>query len=551
MGWAFSIAMHPCTPPPGAAAKTMPTISFENVGFHYTDPYAAVFTAVSLTLDTTWKTGLVGRNGTGKTTLLRLLRGDLVPARGRLHVPVAVGRFPSEPRSGAQPLRRLIKDCVAPFARWEREMQRCLATGDPASLKRYAELLELYQRHDGYRIDARIEQELAELGFEEAALDRDFDTLSGGEQTRALIAALFLRPDLFPLIDEPTNHLDLAGRMLLADYLNSKSGFLLVSHDRHVLEASTDHILSIHKESLRLHHAGFADWELQAVREELHESRRRTNLKREIRSLERSARRRRGWSTSKEKEKRGAYDKGRIGHMAAKQMRRARSIERRISAMVEEKRRLMRKVDKERRLKLEADGSGPQRLLAVEDVALDIAGRRIVDDVTLHVDRGDRLALIGPNGCGKTTLLRAIAGDLHCTAGIIHMPRHIQTVRAYQTPLWREGSLRAALRSLGADEARFRAIMDACGVSGHVFDRPLETFSQGELKKVDLCRSFLDPQQLLIWDEPLNYIDIPSRKEIERVILDTEPTLLFVEHDRRFIETAATRILQLPGRSQP
>jgi lincosamide and streptogramin A transport system ATP-binding/permease protein len=159
--------------------------------------------------------------------------------------------------------------------------------------------------------------------------------------------------------------------------------------------------------------------------------------------------------------------------------------------------------------------------------------------------RGDRIALIGPNGSGKTTLLRAISGEVTLTAGLIHLPRYLTAARAYQQPLWDGGLLRNHLRHLTMDETRFRNIMAAFGVTGEIFDRPLETFSQGELKKVDLCRSFLDPTHLLLWDEPMNYIDLMSREQIEAVVLKYEPTMLFVEHDRWFIDRIATGVVEL------
>ena len=241
--------------------------------------------------------------------------------------------------------------------------------------------------------------------------------------------------------------------MYLAEYLAKKPGFMLVSHDRHLLDGCADHILSIDGRGVKLHSTGFGHWREQMALEEEHERRRDAKLRRRIRSLEQAARQRRTWSQRKEKEKIGAYDKGFVSHQAARQMKRAVSIERR--------------------------------------------------------------------RCGN------------------------RYRRAYQTPLWQEGDLRTLLQREGVEEPRFRTTLGSMGVTGEVFERPLETFSQGERKKVDLCRSFLEPSHLLIWDEPLNYIDLLSREQIAEVVLSSKPTILFVEQDRWFIERVATSVLDM------
>jgi lincosamide and streptogramin A transport system ATP-binding/permease protein len=268
-------------------------------------------------------------------------------------------------------------------------------------------------------------------------------------------------------------------------------------------------------------------------------------LKREIRSLAKSARQRRGWSALKEKEKRGAGDKGFISRRAARQMKRALAIERRIRDRIAEKKELLRNMEKEYNLKLTTGRKSPEITLSIENVTVEIEGRRILRSFSLPVHRGERIAVVGPNGCGKTTLLRTISGELAPAEGRIYLPRHLKVVRAYQTPLWNRGYLRECLQDRGLDEASFRGAMGAFGVSGEIFDRPLETFSQGERKKVDLCRSFLHPTHLLLWDEPMNYIDLMSREQIEDAVLKGRPTLLFVEHDRWFIDRIATDVVEL------
>ena len=523
----------------------MPAIRFDDVSFHYESPFAPIFEGLSIRLDTTWRTALVGRNGRGKTTLLRLLLGELEPVRGAIEKPGAMRFFPFEVEQPARSVSEVVRGCVAPFTAWEAEMERLLEAGDEASLAEYALLLERYEREGGYQIDSRIERELAALGLGEEVLVRSFDSLSPGEQARALIGALFLGEEVFPLIDEPTNHLDLAGRERLGEYLATKPGYLLVSHDRHFLDLCCDHVVSIQRAEVRVTQGDFSTWKAQWEREQSREQREQERLKKDIRGLEAAARQRRGWSGKKEQQKIGAFDKGHIGHLAAKQMKRAQESERRRDRKLEEKKGLLKNVEKERKVRLRSEGKSPELVVSVDDVAVGKGEEPVLSGVSFRLERGERLAIVGPNGCGKTTLLDAIAGELPVLEGSIHRPGFLTVVRGYQTPRWERGLLREHLQQDGIDETLFRTTMGSLGVVGEIFDRVLETFSMGERKKVDLCRSFLAPAHLLLWDEPVNHIDLASREEIEEVILREQPTMLFVEHDRWFIERVATGVIEL------
>lgn len=523
----------------------MPAIALEGVGFHYDSPYASVFEALDLEIDASWKTGLVGRNGRGKTTLLGLVRKQIQPQRGRVAVPFETTHFPLLPPTAGGTTLDVVRSCVAPFRQWEAEMQRLLDAADSESLEAYGALAERYERLGGYDVDDRIEREFARLGMGRELLARRFDTLSGGESTRALVVPLFLREGVFPLIDEPTNHLDAAGRECLGDYLSSKRGFLLVSHDRALLDQCVDHVVAINRSDVRVHSGGFASWQTQEALERESERRRRANLSREVKAMKRAARERRDWSGKKEKQKQGAYDKGYIGHRAAKQMKRALHIERRTQERVDEKQQLLRNQEKERLLRLVPEERQPDTLIRLDGGSVALDGHPVLDGVGFRVGAGERVAIVGPNGCGKSTLLRVLAGELSLDTGVLERRRYLAVARAYQTPRWSRGVLREHLRGDGIEESRFRGVMGVLGVEGDVFERDLATFSEGERKKVDLCRSFLGSAHLWLWDEPMNYLDIPSREQIERAVLDYEPTLVFVDHDRTFVEQVATRVVEM------
>lgn len=525
----------------------MASIILHHVDFSYPSALEGVFSDLSFLLDMSWRTGVVGRNGQGKSTLLRLLAGELQPAAGTIEVPLPVRLFP-----GSQPDPRVstleaVRSQVAPFTEWERIMQGLLEDGSRPALERYAELHERYLAAGGYEVEAWIARELDAMGLPPDLASRPFGELSGGEQTRALIVALFLDDRAFPLIDEPTNHLDCEGRERLMSYLARKNGFLLVSHDRRFLDGAVDHVLSINRSDVRINAGTFTQWRTHMDEELLAEQRRRRRIERDVARLETAARSTRQHADSREGDKYrpGALDKGFIGHRAAKQMQRARNVERRIEAELEEKRGLLANAEKPRYLKVRTTSRADEQLLVAQNLTVAVGERVLFRDLSLAVAPGERIAVLGPNGCGKTTLLDVLAGETEPESGVVRRPGYVTLARSFQVPLWRRGALRDHLRQHGLDETRFRQLLGVLGVGADAFERDLATHSQGQQKKVDLCRSLLCGADVLLWDEPLNYVDLYSREQIEASVLEHRPTMLFVEHDQAFIERVATRIIRL------
>ena len=530
----------------------MASIVFNNVHFSYPAAATPVFEDLSLVLDTGWRTGVVGRNGRGKTTLLKLVSGELAAERGEVTGATGGRRFPAPVADPRRATRSVLKDALGPFTAWERDMADLLERGGEAALTAYADLHERYVARGGYRVDADLAREFDALGLHESLLDRPFATLSGGEQTRALIATLFLDPDGYPLIDEPTNHLDAAGRDRLMSYLAGRRGFLLVSHDRHFLDGSVDHVLSLNRSDVRINRGNFTQWRTHADEVLAHEARTRQRIERDVARLESAARdtRRNAASREGDKYRTGALDKGFIGARAARQMRRARSVERRIESELAERRGLLGNAEKSRRLDIGTRSrAGGAPLLSAGGVTLSGGGRVLLRRLDLEIRAGERVALTGPNGCGKTRLLDALCGTAQVDAGLIRRRPGVTIARGHQHPLWRRGLLRERLRDAGLDETRFRQLLGVVGVGADAFDRDLSTFSAGQLKKVDLCRCLATPADLLICDEPLNYVDLYSREQIEQAMLEDGPTVLFVEHDRRFVDAVATRVLDLTARA--
>ena len=525
----------------------MAMVSFHDISFYYSDPYHPVFDGLSLSLDTDWKTGFVGRNGRGKTTFLNLLLGSLKPQKGILSAPASFSPvlFPFPVPAPSLKAHIIIKESIAPFSLWEEEMRQALLRGKPEDMILYGEAQSLYTQFNGYEIDAAILREGALLDMGEELLDRPYETLSGGEQTKCQILALFLHPSPFPLIDEPTNHLDREGRACVAAYLRQKrEGFLLVSHDRSFLDDAVDHIIALNRVDTRIVHGNFSVYDQEKKRADSGERDRNRRLKKEIRRLTESSCDKEEWSRKKEKEKIGSGDKGAVGAQAARLMKRSMAIQRRALARIEEKKELLKNIESAHTLKMNIASCLPRQILTVSDLSVSYGGEPIFSGLSFSLERGSRLAVTGPNGSGKTTLLRAVLKEIPFS-GTIRLPRHIPLSRVSQFPRWHKGFLRPLLEASGPDETVFRNVLGILGVSGDIFSRPLETFSLGELKKAELARSLSEEAGLFVWDEPLNYLDLVSREQLEEAIIAYQPTLIFIEHDKTFIDRCATCMLSL------
>ena len=503
----------------------MSTIICRRLAFGYPGAEGDVFEDLDLAIDTGWRSALVGRNGRGKTTLLKLIHGELDAERGAIEASARTSYFPQQVANTQDRAYDVVKDAIAPFRRWEAEMDALLTAGDEAALARYGQLQEAYEEAGGYLIDAGIEAELAALAVDVATWQRPFSSLSGGEQTRCLLAGLFASDaqasgaDAFALIDEPTNHLDGDGRRALAAYLRTKPGFLLVSHDRAFLDACCDHVVALNRDTVDVERTSFSAWR-ERFRQRLQRQRaENAALRREIDRLGEIAADRRAGALKREREMPAHADKGFVSNRAKRQMRRALAAERRAETAAHERRETLADVEKDRRLKLTVAKGAPGRLVVANNLSVWRGGAPVFAEVSFTVAPGDRVAVVGANGSGKTTLLEQIESGPHRQSGSLSKPGHVTISRTFQHPQWRSGSLREHLGESGLDEPRFRQVMAALGVSGRTLEARLEDLSHGQRKKVDLARSFLADAQLLLWDEPLNFIDIDAREQIEDVLL--------------------------------
>lgn len=492
----------------------MSLIQVSDLTFSYDGSFDTVFENISFQIDSAWKLGLIGRNGRGKTTLLNLLMGNY-EYRGHILADMEFEYFPCPVEDPSVPAREVLTARIGFHEEWE------------------------------------LLRELSLLEVPEDVLERPFSTLSGGEQTKVLLASLFVQNEKFVLIDEPTNHLDLPARELVGRYLRSKKGFILVSHDRALLDRCVDHVMSINRKGIDIQKGNFSSWEENRRRQDEFELAQNEKYKKEIRRLNEAARRTSGWSDQVEKSKKGTRnsgvrpDRGYIGHKSAKMMQRAKNIEARRTEAVEEKSKLLKNLEENEPLKLFplAWKGGP--MLAAEDLSLFYGEHSVCSGLCLTVHQGDRIALSGPNGCGKTTFLRLISGTDREVSyeGILRIGSGLTLSYVPQDTSFLRGSLDNFAKSCGIDTVLYRAILRKLGFERTQFEKEMQEYSEGQKKKAVLAKSLCQKAHLYVWDEPLNYIDVLSREQIEDLILEYRPTLLFVEHDRTFCEKISTETI--------
>lgn len=495
----------------------MSLIDVVDLTFAYEGSYDEVFSHVSFQIDTDWKLGFIGRNGRGKTTFLNLLLGKY-EYQGTISSCVEFGYFPYE-----------VTD---------------------KSRMAYEILLEISPQSE----DWEMIRELNLLKVEVEALYRPFSTLSYGEQTKMLLAALFLGENRFLLIDEPTNHLDTDSRKLTANYLKRKKGFILVSHDRQFLDACIDHVLSINRKNIQVQKGNFSSWYANKEAEDQSEMERNERLRSEVKRLRAAARQSGEWSDKVERSKKGQKvaglrpDRGFIGHKAAKMMKRSKTLEKRQSKAIEEKAGLLKNIDAAEDLKLHAENYHSDRVAELRDVGLFYDNKKVCEGVNFEVRRGERICLAGKNGCGKSSVLKLILGEEIAYTGTFERGVGLKISYVPQDASWVQGNLREFAEEFDINESLFKTILRKMGMEREQFEKDMSNYSAGQKKKVLLAKSLCEQAHFYIWDEPFNYIDVLSRIQIEDLLLKYEPTMIFVEHDEVFQKKVATKIVNInPG----
>jgi len=493
-----------------------------------------LFSSFSAQVNPGERIALVGDNGVGKSTLLSIIAGKEPPSEGKVHLArgVRIGYLPQVARlEGDETLYDAMKRPFSDLLAMEGEMraiERLIAErDDPELLHRYDTLHEEFTRRGGYGIDARIREVLSGVGFTEEEFTRPVEELSGGEEARAALARVLVEsPDLL-LLDEPTNHLDFAALAWLEETLTGFSGaVILVSHDRHLLDLVTNRTWEIADRRITTYRVGYTrSRALRAAAEE-----------KQLELYER------------QQETIARYKDFIARHHAGQKHRQAKDREKKLEHL---KKELIERPQAAKGISLRIPLGAPsgKRVLRIEDLAVGY-DRPLFSFPEETVYRGERVGIIGGNGCGKTTLLRTIIGEHPPLSGKVELGHGVRIAYFSQTQEGLHGDrtvLDTLLARFDLTIGEARGILGRFRFVGDDVKKRLSALSGGERSRLALAILSLTEGNLLLMDEPTNHLDLRSQEILQQALCDYQGTILLVSHDRALLEAVTTKIWEVDG----
>jgi len=501
----------------------MITIAANNVNKYYGANH--VLKGISFEVYKGEKVGLLGKNGSGKTTLFKLITGeepyesgDIIKASGKKVEMLAQIPDFGENDTVEDVLRSSFKDIADVYA----AMKKIEGDADPSVLARYGRLMEEYEILGGYDTEVNLDKVCNGMHIDDRIRNSPFSQLSGGEKTRVNLARILLRDSDILLLDEPTNHLDLASLEWLENFLKAYPGtIVVVSHDRVFLDKVVTRIIEIENGIAQFYSGNYSWYAEEKLRRYTSQSEQYERQQKEIKRIEDRAK----WFVEQNQfTTKHHVILSRIDHME--------KIEKPITS---------------RKLTAEFDSGGyaSKDIISINSVCKSYGEKVIVDDLSLKIFRNEHIAFIGPNGCGKSTLLKMIMDEEPCDSGEIKISPSVKL--AYMSQIITFDDMNATILDtlqygLDIPVGRARNILAGFHFRADDVMKKVGTLSGGEKSRLKLCIMMQNNVNFLILDEPTNHLDIASREWIENALYDFEGTMLFVSHDRYFLNKFANRV---------
>lgn len=497
-----------------------------------------ILNGLSFQVDSGERVGLLGKNGAGKTTLFRMLTGELEPDEGEIQLGAGrrvglISQIPVYP--AGYTVEDVLRSAFARMYRMKDEMDALAlrmeqGASDETTLRRYGELNARFEGLGGWDTDTAVNKVANGLSIPQDMRQREFDCLSGGEKTRVNLGRLILEDTDILLLDEPTNHLDLQATEWLEEYLRKFCGTVVtISHDRYFLDRTVTRIIEIQDGKAEFYSGNYSFYAIE--KERRYQERMKQYLKEQakIQQLEKAAEQMHLWAF--------------MGNDALH--KRAFSMEKRIERM-----RTTQKPTKARKLeaRFQSREFKGDEVLQIKGLTKSFGEKHLFSEVYLRCEGGERIALLGENGTGKTTLLNILTGSEKPDSGSVRLGPSVKAAYLPQVIHFdhpERSILDTMLYELDITPQSARNRLAAYQFTGEDVFKKVSVLSGGELSRLRLCMLMDESINLLILDEPTNHLDIDSREWLEEAVEAFDGTLLFVSHDRYFINRFATRVWEL------
>ncbi|AWW26022.1 ABC-F family ATP-binding cassette domain-containing protein [Acetobacterium sp. KB-1] len=512
-------------------------INIENLHFSY--GIHEIFNKLNLSINEKKQIGLVGRNGTGKSTLLKLITGELIPDTGRISIKNGLSiSYLSQESNVAEntTLLEMLTDVFKPLIKMEKRIKQIgdaitRASGEDQEklMLEFGELQESFAKNHGYEYPSRIRGVINGLGFKAEDQNKAFSMLSGGEKTRATLGQILLQEPQLLLLDEPTNYLDIDALQWLEQYLKNYPGtFIIVSHDRYFIDKVCTSIIEVTQKNVKEYHGNYTQYAVKKRQDLMEQNHQYQQQMKEIKHQQEVIDRFRAYNSIKSSKRASSWEKA------------LNKIE------------LLDKVETTHnshfsfipRVKSGND------VLAVTGLKKSFDNRLLFQNMNFEIHRGDKIGIIGPNGAGKTTLFRILQEKLAADAGEIRRGQkvHIGYFDQEHQDLKKfyNENLLEALWDVDSKltEGELRNILAAFLFVGDEVFKPINTLSGGEKARLLLARLMISQSNFLLMDEPTNHIDMDTKEILESALSQYEGTLLFISHDRYFLNRISTQIYQ-------
>jgi len=538
----------------------MQFIQLKEIHYNYPDQYTAILSGISLVIAAGERIALIGKNGCGKTTLLRIILGELKPTKGQISYPRFQPKIAYLPQDFKSPDALCVRDFLLYTnpSRFELlDRISFLSQKLDLSAQEGMELSSLWHEYHSSDL-ANWENEINSMLMQMNLTDLESqpcNTLSGGESTRLQLAALLMeKPDIL-ILDEPTNHLDEEQLKWLEQWMLGFEGAVLyVSHDRVFIDNTATKVAELSMGKMEIRAGNYQSYTRDKADLHAHQMIQYRERQRLLHALHEASQKRRSWAKSYQGETRaegGGFVYESVYNAARTQMQQARNIENRIK-MLEERFPVEKPLrEKPHHLAFNSEPAAQNELISISGLGFYYGGKKIFHDFYFHLRGMEKLWLSGANGSGKTTLLNLLAGSLTPSQGTITFAPRIKIgyYRQDLSFLNQDFTVLEFLKISGKEEGFIRTMMGCIGLKATFAFESIANLSWGEKAKLQILSLLLGEYNVLLLDEPTNHLDIRSREMLEEALKSYNGAVVFVSHDRAFIRKLANRELQLPMQS--